>query len=152
MAHSERPILFEGSALPGTAIAIDHLGMYDNLPEMSEATSDWLWHFTICVGRPRSDSSENILRHVSEARKLTCQYRARLLQTVPAHFDGIFDSEVLDSWVVALQVMEEMAASRPRCTWEAPLRPGDQYYGSNRTDIAADMLSRLDKAIDRANG
>ena len=145
----QRPILFEDFALPETAIAIDHLGMYDNLPEMSEATSEWLWRFTICVGRPRTDASENIHRHVSETLNLSCQFRERLLQTVPKHFDETFEPAVLDSWQQALQKIMEISASRSQCTWEVPLRPGDQHYGRSSAEIANKIQSRLDKTIAR---
>jgi hypothetical protein len=56
-----RPIVFEGIELPVTAIAIDHLGMYGNLPGISEAASEFLWRFTICVGRPHTIESEVII-------------------------------------------------------------------------------------------
>jgi hypothetical protein len=124
-SHWERAILFEGIALPGTAIAIDHLGMYDNLPEMSEATALWLWDFTICVGRKRTDSSDNILRHVRETRDLLAKFRERLLVSVPQHYDSSFSSATLDSWMTALQTVEAIAKSRSQCSWEAAVRKGD---------------------------
>lgn len=125
MAKWERSIIFEGVALPDTVISIDHLGMYDNLPEMSEETSLWLWRFTICVGMPRSDRSEIVLRHVSETLDLITRFRSRLLLTVPAQYQGLFTEDVLDSWAMALRTMLDIAAGQTQCTWEAPLEPGE---------------------------
>ena len=122
MSDWERTIFFEGVALPRTAIAIDHLAFYDNLPEMSEATAEWLWRFTICVGVSRSDTSENILLHVTESRDLLYMFRDRLLKSVPKHYDNTFKPSVLDSWLFALQTMVDVAQSHTHCSWVALTR------------------------------
>lgn len=152
MTDWERPIIFEGFTLPDTIIAIDHLGMYDNLPEMSEETSVWLWRFTICVGMPRSERSEIILRHTSETRDLINRFRERLLRTVPAQYQGTFTEAILDSWVVALQTIMNIAADRVECTWESPLVPGEPGYDQSPAERLAELASRLDKVINRVRG
>jgi hypothetical protein len=145
-----RPIIFEGVELPLSAIAIDHLGMYGNLPDMSEPTSEFLWRFTVCVGRPLTVESEVVIRHCSEALALAESSRERLIVTVPAHWDGPFDSSVVDEWISALRTILSIAATRPQCTWEAPLRPDDQNYGRPLAEVHSEMLGRMQKCFDRA--
>jgi hypothetical protein len=150
MAGWHRPIIFEGVELPGVAIAIDHLGLHGNLPEMSEGTGLWLWRFTICVGLRRTDASETILHHAQEALALATQFRDRLLQTVPLHYDGPFEPGVLDAWIAALERIIAIARSRRSCSWEAPLRPGDSGFGRSPEENMKELGERLDKAIKRA--
>ena len=61
--------------------------------------------FTICVGVSRSDTSKNILRHVTESRDLLYMFHDRLLKSVPKHYDKTFNPSVLDAWLFALQTM-----------------------------------------------
>lgn len=145
-----RPILFEGVELPDVCIAIDHLGLHDNLPEMSEATSEWLWRFTVCVGRSRTAESAVILHHCSEALRLTEQFRSRLVTTVPEHFQGQFDPVVIDQWIGALKTIIEIASTRSECSWEAPLRPGDSQFGRSLSDVNNEMLAKMDKCFQHA--
>jgi hypothetical protein len=109
-----RPIIFEGIELPGTALAIDHLGKE---PEVSEEASAWLWRFTICVGVTNRDSVENVIRFAGEALDVATRHRERLLRDIPARFDGPFDAGVLDEWVSALRTMIDVARRREQCSW-----------------------------------
>jgi hypothetical protein len=126
--------------------------MYDNLPEMSEETSVWLWRFTTCVGMPRCDRSEIVLRHASETLDLMAHFRERLLRTVPAQYQGSFTEKVVDSWAMALRTTMDIAADRVQCTWEALLVPGERGYDRPPAERLADLAARLDKAIERAGG
>jgi hypothetical protein len=146
-ADWERTIIFEGVDLPGCAIAIDHLGRSDNLPEMSEATSQWLWRFTICVGRPRSCDSKTICNHVGEALELTERFRERLVETVARHYDDTFTPKVIYDWLLTLRTILRIASSREECNWIAPLCPGEPNYGLAWPEIARDLADRLDKAM-----
>ena len=146
-----RPIVFEGVELPSSAIAIDHLGMYGNLPDMSEPTSEFLWRFTICVGRPLTVESEVVIRHCSEALALTENSKDRLILTVPAHWDGPFDSSVVDEWISTLRTIVGIAAKQSQCTWEAPLRPDEPNYGRPLAEVQSEMLGRMQKCFDRAH-
>ena len=107
----QRPIVFEGIELPGVTIAIDHLGMYGNLPEISEPTSKWLWHFTVCVGCPNTADSQVIIQHASEALHLAEKFRDRLMQTVPKHFSGAFEPGIVDQWIGALRTITDVAST-----------------------------------------
>lgn len=145
-----RPIIFEGVELPSSAIAIDHLGMYDNLPEMSEPTSEFLWRFTICVGRPRTVESAVIVRHCSEALALAESSHDRLMATVPAHWDGPFDPDVIDEWISTLRTVVSIAAKQSQCSWEAPLRLGEPNYGRPTAEVQTEMLAKMQKCFDAA--
>ena len=112
-----RSISFEGTELPPTTIAIDHLG---KAPDISEAASRWLWRFTICVGVTKRDTSANVIRYATEALDVATRSRERLLQTIPAHFDGPFDAAVLDEWADALRTIIRIARDRHHCSWTAP--------------------------------
>ncbi len=112
-----RPIVFEGVELPGTVFAIDHLCKE---PEISEEASAWLWRFTICAGVTNRDSAENVIRFAGEALDVATRFRERLLQEVPARFDGPFDAQVIDEWVYSLRTMIDMARSRRQCSWTSP--------------------------------
>jgi hypothetical protein len=109
-----RPIVFEGVTLPGTAFAIDHLA---RLPGLSDEASEWLWRFTICCGRINSDDSARIVRVVSETLHATEASRSHLLATLPSHFDGPFDEEVLADWLLTLRTILNIARGQVRCSW-----------------------------------
>jgi hypothetical protein len=147
----KRPIIFEGTQLPDATIAIDHLGMHDNLPGISERTSEWLWHFTICVGRNKTDDSEAVLLHATEALNLAKQHRDNLMQTVPKHFQRTFEPEVVDDWIDALETIVVIASNRKSCSWVAPLRPGDKNYGRPLAEVREEMLKRADLAFEFHN-
>lgn len=146
-----RPIIFEGTELPVTAIAIDHLGMYDNLPGLSLAASEFLWRFTVCVGRPQTIASEVIIRHCSETLTLVEKYRDQLAVSVPKHWDGVFDPLIIDEWVMVLQRMLRIAAKQRQCTWEAPLRPDEPNYGKPFAQVEAEMFEKMQKRFDNAH-
>ena len=112
----ERPIFFEGVELPGSAIAIDTLGMYGHLPEMSEEASLWLWQFTICVGVEKCDDSSKIILLVEEVLELVTTNRARLLERLKPK-----DEQTLDEWISTLRTLLEVARQKPFCSWTAPI-------------------------------
>jgi hypothetical protein len=144
-----RPIVFEGIELPVTAMGIDHLGMYDNLPGLSEAASEFLWRFTVCVGRPQTSDSEIIVRYCSETLMLVEKHRDRLVLSVPKHWDGGFDPAIIDDWVVALKTMLDIAVRRSRCTWEAPLRPDEPNFGRPAAEVEAEMFAKMQACFDK---
>lgn len=146
-----RPIIFEGTELPDVTIAIDHLGMHDNLPGISEETSEWLWHFTVCVGRKKTDDSATVLLRATEALNLAKQHRDNLKQTVPKHFQGPLEPEVIDDWIAALETIVGIASTCESCSWEAPLRPGDKNYGRPLEEVREEMLKRADLGFERHN-
>jgi len=146
-----RPIVFEGVELPVTAIAISHLGMYENLPGLSEATSEFLWRFTVCVGRPLTIESEVIRGHCSEALSLVEKHREQLAVRISKHWDGVFDPPIIDEWILVLQTMLDIAAKQPYCTWEAPLRPGDPNYGRSLAEVELEMFEKMQRCFDQAN-
>ncbi len=92
-------IVFEGEELSPISIAIDHLGMYGNLPGLSEEISEWLWKFTICRGVNKEDKSVNINLNVIELLSMIKIHRHHLLENVPLHFDGEFLNIHLDMWI-----------------------------------------------------
>lgn len=145
-----RPIIFEGVELPPEAIAIDHLGMYDNLPGISAEASEWLWQFCICVGRPRTEQSDIIRRHAIETLELVNRNRSELPARVARQFDESFEDSIIETWIESLETMIEIGATTNECTWEAPLQPGEPNYGRPWEDIEAEMMSGLDKAIAKA--
>ena len=147
----KRSIIFEGVELPGSAIAIDHLGMYGNLPGISEAASEWLWRLTICVGCPKTENSEVITLHASEALRLAEHFRNRLIQTVPEKFTEPFESQIIDEWINALRIIIEVASTRHQCTWESPLRPDDPNYGRPLVEVHSEMVAKMEKCFERAN-
>lgn len=111
-----RCLLFEGVELPPSAFAIDHLARE---PEISEEASVWLWRFTICVGVTNRDNSQNVIRYASEALDIATRFRERLLLTVPARFDGPFDAQVIDEWIMSLKTIIELARNTVECSWTA---------------------------------
>ena len=113
------PITFEGIELSPISLAIDHLGMYGNLPEISEDTSKWLWRFTICRGVNNKDISENIRKHVEETLSIANNKREHLLKNIPKHYDGEFTEYHLDLWMNDLKTMLEICKSKKSCTWTA---------------------------------
>lgn len=143
-----RPIVFEGVELPGVAIAIDHLGMYGNLPGLPENTSDWLWRFTICVGVNKAASSEEIIQHASCTLELAEKHREDLLHSVPKQYGSEFDSDVLDAWLWTLRELITIAQTRTTCQWSSPTRPGDRNYGKSSEDVKNDLLRVLDRLED----
>ena len=147
----ERAIQFEDVTLPGSAMAIDHLGMYGNLPELSEASSKWLWHLTICVGTPKFSDSETIIRHATETLELVEKHRPRLLRSIPERYAGTFSGRVLDEWRLALQLMIDAASSRQYCMWIAPLRPDEPNYGRPWQELIAEMRQNMEKSFASTN-
>jgi hypothetical protein len=111
------PILFEGIELSPISVAIDHLGMYGNLPELSEETSKWLWEFTICQGIKKNDKGKIIHKHISETLLQTNTFRDHLLKNVPNHFDGKFSEVHLDMWINDLETMLEACKNKDECSW-----------------------------------
>ena len=142
--------MFEGVDLPQEAIAIDHLGMYDNLPGISEEASEWLWKFCVCVGRTRTDRSDVIRRHAIETLELIHRNRRELPERVAKHFDESFEASFIDRWVDTLEAIIEICGSRDECAWEAPLRPDEPNYGLPWEEVEAKMMKGLDKAIAKA--
>ena len=112
------PIRFEGVELSRLAVVIDHLGLYNNLPDISEEASLWLWRFTKCHGRRRYDTAENIQKMVKEVLQLVTDNRQKLLESVPDHFDGPFTNEHLDLWVKDLETILNLCQGNQECTWE----------------------------------
>ena len=112
------PIRFERVELSPLAIVIDHLGLHENLPGLSEEASLWLWRFTICRGRYRTDSTENILKVTKEVMDLITKNRLRLLESVPKRFDGPFTHEHLDLWISDLENIQNLCQGKQECTWE----------------------------------
>ena len=112
------PIRFESVELSPLAIVIDHLGMHENLPGLSEEASLWLWRFTICRGRYRTDSTENILKVTKEVMQLITENRLHLLESMPKRFDGPFTHEHLDLWISDLENIRNLCQGKEECTWE----------------------------------
>jgi hypothetical protein len=100
-----------------TACAIDHLGKE---PGVSEETSLWLWQFTICAGRARTDDSERIVRCASEVLQLAVTSPERLLAVIAPRFAGPFGARVLDEWVLTLRTIIDIARRHPTCSWTSP--------------------------------
>jgi|GEM_PF-5326098 len=143
-------IIFENVELPKAALHIDHLGMYGNLPGMSDATSEWLWRFVICMGRPREDRSENVIRAAEEVLQLCRQHKGHLVANFAKFFSGPFEPTFYDDWVWTLEFLLAMAKERDVCHWTMPLLPGDPHYGRSWEEISADMqagLEQLEKRI-----
>ncbi len=113
------PIIFEGIELSPISIAIDQLGMRENLPEISEDASKWLWKFTICRGVKNTDLSVNIKKHVEETLLLVNSRREHLLKCVPKQFDGDFTDYHLNLWTSDLKIILEVCENKTRCTWTA---------------------------------
>ena len=111
------PIRFEGVDLSPISIVIDHLGMYGNLPGISEEASLWLWQFTICRGRQRTDSAETIEKIVTEILTLVKHNRKHVLDSVPKHFDGSFTEEHLNFWIADLEMMLSLCKGKSKCAW-----------------------------------
>lgn len=113
------PIIFEGVELSPISIVIDHLGMYDNLPDLSEETAKWLWQFTICRGAKKTDSAENIIKHINEALSLVDSGRDHLFKNVPKRFDGSFSDVHLNLWINDLTNILDACKDKSTCTWTA---------------------------------
>ena len=146
-------IYFEGVEMPNGARVIEHLGLYNNLPEISQETTDWLWRFTICVGRTRVDSSTTIIRACRETLSLLQLHRAHLKVHFPKHFSGEPLPGFFDEWVWSLEHMETVAKGREMCEWTAPLIPSDPHYGQSsekiRDEYEKGMAILLQKARPR---
>ena len=118
MTDWRRSIRFENVVLSPISIAIDHLGMHNNLPGISEQSSRWLWSFTICRGRKKSDSSRNILAVTGEVLGLIEQNKHSLVASAQPHFDGFFTTRELEMWTADLKAIDRIARTRDECTWE----------------------------------
>ncbi len=112
----ESPIYFEGIALPGVTIAIDHINE-SNIPDLSPNTAKWLWRFTICSGVTNKDNSQNIIKCANEALISIRTHRNHLMRVLPAKWDGKFDESVIDEWEFALVKIIEVASGREFCEW-----------------------------------
>ena len=113
------PIIFEGIELSPISIAIDHLGMYGNLPELSDECSIWLWRFTICHGVTKKESAEKVRRMVVEVLSQVEKNRDHLVNNVPLRFDGEFSGTHLKLWVDDLEKILSMTMDRDICHWTA---------------------------------
>lgn len=111
-------ILFEGVALSPLSIAIDHLGKHENLPKISEEASLWLWQFSVCRGRSRTDKSEKIQAIVSEVLQLINEDKQQLIKSIRRNFDGPFTEEHLDLWIQDLEAILRLSHGKEKCTWE----------------------------------
>ena len=145
-------IVFEGVSLPKAALLLDHLGMYDNLPGVSEETSEWCWRFTICVGRIRSDSSGNIIHRATELLDLCRRCEHHLCGNFAKHFMGEAEPQFYDEWIRTLETMIKIARDRDMCEWIAPLLPGDRHYGKTWSEISAGTLERIEGNVARSHG
>jgi len=144
-------IIFEGHELPKAALHLDHLGMYGNLPGISDETSEWLWRFPICLGHTREDSSDRVIRYASETLQLCLQHKDHLLANFAAHFAGKLEPVFYDDWVWCLNHMISIAKDRPQCHWVAPLIPGDENYGRSKVDNLSVMAAKIEHAIEKTN-
>jgi hypothetical protein len=113
------PIIFEGVELSPISIAIDHLGMYGNLPELSDECSEWLWRFTICHGVSKEGSSKKIRRIVNDVLSQVKSNKDHLLSNVPLKFDGKFSETHLKMWTNDLETMLSLAIDKDVCQWTA---------------------------------
>jgi phenylpropionate dioxygenase-like ring-hydroxylating dioxygenase large terminal subunit len=113
------PIIFEGVELSPISIVIDQLGMYGVLPGLSEETSKWLWHFTICHGVKNTDSTDNVIKHVKETLSILNAEHGHVLETVSKIFDGDFSEDFLDLWVCDLTNILNASKNKSTCTWTA---------------------------------
>ena len=110
-------IIFEGIQLPRLACAIDHLGMHNNLPGLSEQASEWLWRFTICKDKTTTGPSQEIIKTTNEVLNLMSFHQESLLRTVPKHFDGPFHETELEQWYSTLRMINQIAATKDECSW-----------------------------------
>lgn len=145
-------IVFEGVTLPKAALLLDHLGMYDNLPTISEETSEWCWRFTICIGRTRTDASENVVAYASELLNGCRSSKHRLMENFAKHFTGQTEPQFFDEWIWTLEKITEIARSRDSCSWEAPLIPGDHNYGKTWSETSTEALERLERNVEHSTG
>ena len=113
------PIIFEGVGLSPISIAIDHLGLYGNLPDISEECSEWLWRFTICHGVNMEGESKIITQYVTEVLSLLKANKAHLLQNIPLRFDGNFTETHLNMWISDLETILSLCANKTICHWTA---------------------------------
>ncbi len=144
-------IIFEGTELPNSAIHLDHLGMYNNLPGVSEAASEWIWRFVICVGKPCRDTSANVIRHSTELLDLAIEHRAHLLENFPKKFTGIFTEKVYQELIASLMTMIERARRRTECHWTAPLLTTNTNYGRSWDEISKEQSDQFSRFLSAWN-
>ncbi len=113
------PIIFEGIELSPISIAIDHLGMYDNLPELSDECSEWLWRFTTCHGLMMKEPAEKVRQMAVEALSQVQNNKDHLVNNVPRLFDGEFTETHLNMWVDDLEKILSLTRDRDTCHWTA---------------------------------
>jgi len=128
--HTEYPrlLIFEMHVLPEYAFALDQLNYIDLFPGISEDCSVWFWRFTICVGYIKCASSEDIIKFSTEALNLLKKPSKELFNRLNVVFPCVEPEEVLSSLRESLETMIALAANRDKCTWFAPLYPGEKVY------------------------
>ena len=112
-----KPIIFEDTELSEISYMIDHLGAYENLPDLSEETSVWLWRFTICSGLIKNESSESIQKHIHEVLKNIKQEKNKLVQKIDEHFIGPFTESKLSLWINDLETILTKSKATQTCSW-----------------------------------
>lgn len=114
-----KPIIFEGIDLSPISIALDHLGMYENLPDLPEETSKWLWHFCICRGVTNKEEGKVVQKNISLILSQVITHREHLLENVPIHFDGEFNETHLNMWIKDLETIIKACENKAECSWTA---------------------------------
>ena len=110
------PNIFEGIELSQISIVLDHLGMFENLPDLPDETAKWLWQFTICRGVEKTDSAKNIVKHIEKTLSFVITRRDHLLENVPKRFDGNFSESHLNLWIDDLNIILAACENKSKCT------------------------------------
>ena len=111
-------IVFEGELLPHPLCYVDVCALYDYIPDFPEDTADWLWTFTTCLERRRTDHSQIINKHATAALEaITRNQRCledNLIKT--GRSKEQIDADI-DAWQSGLATIVRHAKAKDACSW-----------------------------------
>jgi len=131
-----RLLIFEMQVLPEYAFALDQFGYTEVFPGISEECSVWFWQFSICLGRMKEASSEEVINFSNEALGLLKNPSKQLKKRLKEIFSAVTSEKIISSWRESLETMIAVASTKDKCEWFGPLYPKDNAYIQNAfTDV-----------------
>jgi len=135
-----RLLIFEMQVLPEYAFALDQLRCTELFPGISEECSVWFWQFSICVGRMKEASSEEVINFSNEALGLLKKPSKKLIKRLKEIFPAVVSEDVISSWQETLETMIAVASTKDKCEWFGPLYPKDKAYTKSSKPLRAKQV------------
>jgi hypothetical protein len=121
-----RPIIFEGSVLPASVMAISLLAPFALATD--HELGAWLLGFPDCRDTTRAAASLLCFTLAGKARDLMLDERGNILEVITDRFaaSGADAKAIFAEWITSLQKISEIAAKTDEeCEWYAPSNPGE---------------------------